>query len=103
VINESNGTVLTTETNSSGLQRRVLFPSFLPATYSTTAGKEGFRRLEKTSSKPTAETLSSNNGVELSMNRRNIVISITCAMVAAAWKGSEPFAVSERKLPRSLH
>ena len=62
VTNESNGSVLTAETNWSGMQRRVLFPSFLPATYSITAGKEGFRRLEKTGSESTSERLRSNKG-----------------------------------------
>ena len=103
VINESNGSVLTTETRSRGLQWRVPFPSFPPAPYSITAGKEGFRRFEKTGSEPTSERLSSDNGVELSMNRRNIVLSVTGAMVAARWKGSQRLAVSESKLPCSFH
>ena len=41
--------------------------------------------------------------MELSMNRRNIVLSITGALVAAAWKGSQRLAVSERKLPCFFH
>ena len=45
VINEGTGTRQTTQTNASGY---FVFPALLPATYTVTAEKQGFKKLEKT-------------------------------------------------------
>ena len=103
VIDRSIGSELGAETNSRGLKQRTLLPSFLPATYSIMAEKEGSRSLEKTGSEPTSGRSSFSGGVEWSMNPRNIVIPIMDAVVVAAWKGSQRLALSRHKFRCILH
>ena len=76
VINEATGTRQSTQTNESGY---FVFPALFPATYTVTAEKEGFKKLEKTGVVLVASERLSVGNLELSLGATTTSVTVTGA------------------------
>ena len=78
VTNESTGTQQTTETNNTG---DFVFPALRPATYTITAEKQGFEKLEKTGAVLVAAQ-------QLTLGRFQLKVGSTTANVTVSAEGT---------------